>query len=176
MYGLWSVQMMRPQVVHRGVYSDGWCLRAALGENYFFLNWRSIRTAPWQKQPSGMVVVFFWREEEEERRPVRSSSNLRIAGLRVGSGVLALPPLPFSAFCAGALCGGGRIPMRSEVQAVALPRGGIFVYRYCQRCVTRRRAHKGLSKDSLPSAFVQLDQKGQVYTVRTKNVRTCTKK
>lgn len=152
------------------------CCLGRVGEK----NWRSIRTAPWQKQPSGVVVVvvvvFFWREEEEERRPVRSSSNLRIAGLRVGSGVLALPPLPFSAFCAGALCGGGRIPMRSEVQAVALPRGGIFVYRYCQRCVTRRRAHKGLSKDSLPSAFVQLDQKGQVYTVRTKNVRTCTKK
>ena len=147
------------------------CCLGRVGEK----NWRSIRTAPWQKQPSGVVVVFFWREEEE-RRPVRSSSNLRIAGLRAGSGVLALPPLPFSAFCAGALCGGGRIPMRSEVQAVALPRGGIFVYRYRQRCVSRRRAHKGLSKDSLPSAFVQPDQKGQVYTVRTKNVRTCTKK
>ena len=67
----------------------------------------------------------FWREEEE-RRPARSSSSLRIAGLRAGSGVLALP-LPFSDFCAGGLCGGGRIPMRSEVQAVVPPRGGIIV-------------------------------------------------
>jgi hypothetical protein len=87
--------------------------------------------APWQKHPSSGVVVF-WREEE--RRPARSSSNLRIAALRAGSGVLALP-FPLSDFCAGGLCGGGRIPMRSEVQAVAVaPRGGIVNrYRYCQR-------------------------------------------
>ena len=81
--------------------------------------------APWQKHPASGVVVF-WREEEEERRPARSSSSLRIAGLRAGSGVLALP-FPFSDFCAGGLCGGGRIPMRSEVQAVVPPRGGIIV-------------------------------------------------
>ena len=84
--------------------------------------------APWQKHPASGVVVF-WREEEEEeeeRRPARSSSSLRIAGLREGSGVLALP-FPFSDFCAGGLCGGGRIPMRSEVQAVVPPRGGIIV-------------------------------------------------
>ena len=80
--------------------------------------------APWQKHPASGVLVI-WREEEE-RRPARSSSSLRIAGLRAGSGVLALP-LPFSDFCAGGLCGGGRIPMRSEVQAVVPPRGGIIV-------------------------------------------------
>ena len=82
--------------------------------------------APWQKHPASGVVVFWREEEEEERRPARSSSSLRIAGLRAGSGVLALP-LPFSDFGAGGLCGGGRSPMRSEVQAVVPPRGGIIV-------------------------------------------------
>ena len=67
---------------------------------------------------------------EEERRSARSSSSLRTAALRGGSGVLARP-LPFSDFegvgatrCADGLCGGGRI--RSEVQAVP-PRGGMVV-------------------------------------------------
>lgn len=69
-------------------------------------------------------------EEEEERSPARSSSSLRTAALRAGSGVLALP-FPLSDFegvcvprCADGLWVGGRI--RSEVQAVPL-RGGIVI-------------------------------------------------
>ena len=69
-------------------------------------------------------------EEEEERRPARSSSSLRTAVLRGGSGVLALP-FPLSDFegacaarCADGLWVGGRI--RSEVQAVPL-RGGMVI-------------------------------------------------
>jgi hypothetical protein len=77
---------------------------------------------------------------------VRSSSSLRTAALRAGSGVLALP-FPLSDFCAGGLCGGGRIPMRSEVQAVAVaPRGGIVNrYRYCQREVWRVSTRRDVS-------------------------------
>jgi len=88
-----------------------------------------------------------------------SSSSLRTAALRGGSGVLARP-FPLSDFegvwaarCGGGLGGAGRI--RSEVQAVP-PRGGMVVVTVR---VDAKYTHTLRRKDSF--------QRAKVYTVRT---------